>query len=136
VTRVLSIALAFRVNHTGVETSDYRIQENCNSGSIGVYFRSCRDECLRRWADLDRLRDSGSDFDDWRVRRDFDDWRVRRDFDDWCVRRDFDDWCVRRDLDDWRVRRDFDDWRVRRDFDDWRVRRNFAGNLVLGHQFQ
>jgi hypothetical protein len=118
VTRVLSIALAFRVNHTGVETSDYGIQENRNSGSIGVYFRSCRDECLRRWADLDRHNDFGSDFDDWRVRSDFDRWRVRRDFD-------------RR-----RIRRSFDDWRVRRSFDEWRVRSDFAGNLVLGYQFQ
>jgi hypothetical protein len=101
-----------------VETSVYCIQENRNSGSIGVYFRFCRDECLRRWADLDRLFHSGSDFDDWRVRRGFDDWRDRRDFDDWCVRRDLDDWCVRSDSDDWCVRRDF------------------AGNLVLGHQLQ
>jgi hypothetical protein len=44
-----------------VETSDYGTQGNRNSGSIGVYFRFCWDECLRRWADLNRLRDSGGD---------------------------------------------------------------------------
>jgi hypothetical protein len=44
-----------------VETSDYGIQGNRNSGSIGMYFRFCRDECLRRWADLDRLNDSGNE---------------------------------------------------------------------------
>ena len=47
--------------HTAVETSDYGIQGNCNSGSIGVYFNFCRDECLRRRADLDRLRDYSND---------------------------------------------------------------------------
>ena len=45
-----------------VETSDYGIQGNRNSGSIGVYFGFCRDECLRCWADLDRLSGSRSDF--------------------------------------------------------------------------
>jgi hypothetical protein len=38
-----------------VETSDYGIQGNRNSGAIGVYSRFCSDECLRRWAELDRL---------------------------------------------------------------------------------
>jgi hypothetical protein len=49
------------VIHTAVETSDYGIQRNCNSSSIGLYFRFCRDECLRRWAGLDRLSNSGND---------------------------------------------------------------------------
>jgi hypothetical protein len=44
-----------------VETSDYGIQRNRNSGSIGMYSRFCRDECLRRRADLDRLRDFDND---------------------------------------------------------------------------
>ena len=99
-----------------MESSDYCIQENRNSGSIGVYFRFCRDERLRLWADLDRLYHSGSEFDDWCVRRDFNDECVRRDSNDECVRRGLDDCCVRRD------------------FDNWRVRRDFGGNLVLGHQ--
>jgi len=92
-----------------VETSDYGIQDNRNSGSIGVYCWFCGDECLRLWADLDRLRDSGSDCDDWRDHR---------------------------DVDDWRDHRDVDDWHIRRGFADWRDHRDFAGNLVLGHQLQ
>jgi hypothetical protein len=39
----------------------YGTQSNRNRGSISVYFRFCRDECLRLWADLDRLHDSRSD---------------------------------------------------------------------------
>jgi hypothetical protein len=101
-----------------VETSDYGKQGNRNSDSIGVYFCFCRDECLRLWADLNRLLDSGSDCDDWRDRRDVDDRR---------------DHC---DVDDWRHDRDFDDWHIRRGFADWRDHRNFAANLVLGHQLQ
>jgi hypothetical protein len=46
-----------------VETSDYGIQRNRNSGSIGMYSSFCSDECLRRRSDLDRLRDSGNDSD-------------------------------------------------------------------------
>jgi hypothetical protein len=43
-----------------VETSDYGIQGNRNSGSIGVYFSFCGDECLRLESDLGRLCDSRS----------------------------------------------------------------------------
>jgi hypothetical protein len=42
-----------------VETSDYGIQGNRNSGSIGVCFRCCRDECLR--LQLDQLLESDSE---------------------------------------------------------------------------
>jgi len=42
-----------------VETSDYGIQGNRNSGSIGVCFRSCGDECLR--LQRDQLLEFGSD---------------------------------------------------------------------------
>jgi hypothetical protein len=45
------------MNYTARETSDYGLQGNRNRGSIGVYFCFCRDERLRRRADLDRLRD-------------------------------------------------------------------------------
>ena len=34
-----------------METSDYGIQGNRNSGSIGMCFRFCRDECLRLRSD-------------------------------------------------------------------------------------
>jgi hypothetical protein len=94
------------------------MEENRNSGSIGVYFRLCRDQCLRLFAELERLHDSGSDLDDWRVRRNFANWRIRRDFADQCARSDFADQCARSD------------------FADQCARSDFAGNLVFGHQLQ
>jgi hypothetical protein len=55
------MALAFRVIHMAVETSDYGIRRNRIRGSIGLYFSFCGDECLRLGTDLDRLRDSRGD---------------------------------------------------------------------------
>jgi hypothetical protein len=43
-----------------VETSDYGIQGNRNSGSISVCFRCCRDECLRLQLDQPLESDSNS----------------------------------------------------------------------------
>jgi hypothetical protein len=85
-----------------VETSDYEIQRNRNSGSIGVYFRFCRDECLRRWADLDRLRDSGNDSGGDSGGDSGNDSGNDSGSES----------------------------------EDWSFLRDFAGNLVLGHQFQ
>jgi hypothetical protein len=101
-----------------VEQVTYGIQRNRNRGSIGVYFCFSRDECLRLFAELDRLRESGSELDsdsDGDSDSEFD-GESDSEFDG-------------------ESGGEFDS-DSGSESDDRGFLRDFAGNFVLGHQFQ
>ena len=97
-----------------VEQVTYGIQRNRNRGSIGVYFCFSRDECLRLFAELDRLRESGSELDS------DSDGDSDGDSDSES---------------DGESGGEFDS-DSGSESDDRGFLRDFAGNFVLGHQFQ